>query len=76
MESVVPRDRSISDLLSRAASADLEVLADLITDSGKGSGYRLTAQIISERFVLPAAPVMGNRIFGPKARLVTSPAFP
>lgn len=36
MESVVPRDRSISDLLSCAASADLEVLADLITDSGKG----------------------------------------
>ncbi|KMM98490.1 hypothetical protein [Pseudomonas psychrophila] len=36
MESIVPRDRSISDLLSRAASADLEVLADLITDSGKG----------------------------------------
>lgn len=36
MESVVPRDRSISDLLSRAASADLEVLADLITDNGKG----------------------------------------
>lgn len=36
MESVVPRDRSTSDLLSCAASADLEVLADLITDNGKG----------------------------------------
>ncbi len=36
MEFVVPRDRPLSDLLSNASSADLEVLADLITDNGKG----------------------------------------
>jgi uncharacterized protein YaaW (UPF0174 family) len=36
MEFVVPRDRSLSNLLSNAASADLETLADLITDNGKG----------------------------------------
>lgn len=36
MEFVVPRDRPLSDLLSKASSADLEVLAALITDNGKG----------------------------------------
>ncbi|WP_285374263.1 hypothetical protein [Pseudomonas sp. lyk4-TYG-107] len=36
MEFVVPRDRPLSDLLSSASSADLEVLAALITDNGKG----------------------------------------
>lgn len=36
MELVVPRNRSLTDLLSQATSSDLEVLADLITDSGKG----------------------------------------
>lgn len=36
MELVVPRDRPLSDLLSCASSADLEVLAALITDNGKG----------------------------------------
>lgn len=36
MEFVVPRNRTLSDLLSNASSADLEVLADLITDNGKG----------------------------------------
>lgn len=36
MEFVVPRNRSLVDLLSNASSADLDVLADLITDNGKG----------------------------------------
>lgn len=36
MEMVVPRTRELSDLLSHASSADLDVLADLITDNGKG----------------------------------------
>lgn len=36
MELVVPRCRSLTDLFSHAASSDLEVLADLITDNGKG----------------------------------------
>ena len=36
MELVVPRCRSLTDLFSQAASSDLEVLADLITDNGKG----------------------------------------
>ena len=33
---VVPRNRQLSDLLSSASSEELEVLADIITDSGKG----------------------------------------
>lgn len=33
---VVPRNRELPDLLSRASSDDLNVLADLITDFGKG----------------------------------------
>ncbi|AVD90412.1 hypothetical protein ACQKO7_06965 [Pseudomonas putida] len=36
MDLVVPRNRSLEDLLSNASSADLDVLADLITDNGKG----------------------------------------
>lgn len=36
MELVVPRNRELSDLLSHAPSADLDVLADLITDNGNG----------------------------------------
>lgn len=36
MDFVVPRNRSVAQLLKHAASADLEVLADLITDNGKG----------------------------------------
>jgi uncharacterized protein YaaW (UPF0174 family) len=36
MEFVVPRERTLDDLLSSASSDDLEVLADLITDNGKG----------------------------------------
>ncbi len=36
MEFVVARCRPLADLLSRATSSDLEVLADLITDNGKG----------------------------------------
>ncbi|WP_448245049.1 hypothetical protein [Pseudoxanthomonas mexicana] len=36
MDLVVPRNRELSDLLSRASSDDLNVLADLITDFGKG----------------------------------------
>lgn len=36
MEIVVPRNRELSELLSHASSADLNVLADLITDHGKG----------------------------------------
>jgi len=36
MDLVVPRDRELPDLLSRASSGDLNVLADLITDFGKG----------------------------------------
>jgi uncharacterized protein YaaW (UPF0174 family) len=36
MDLVVPRDRDLPDLLSRASSGDLNVLADLITDFGKG----------------------------------------
>lgn len=36
MEFVVPRNRSLTDLFSQATSSDLEVLADLITDNGKG----------------------------------------
>lgn len=36
MEFVVPRARPLPDLLSSASSADLNMLADLITDNGKG----------------------------------------
>ncbi|WP_189659371.1 hypothetical protein [Pseudomonas amygdali] len=36
MEFVVPRDRSLSNLLSNATSVNLDTLADLITDNGKG----------------------------------------
>jgi uncharacterized protein YaaW (UPF0174 family) len=36
MEFVVPRNRDLSDLLSHASSDDLNVLADIITDRGKG----------------------------------------
>lgn len=36
MEFVVPRDRSLADLFSQAKLQDLELLADLITDNGKG----------------------------------------
>lgn len=36
MEFVVPRARLLPDLLSSASSTDLNVLADLITDNGKG----------------------------------------
>lgn len=36
MELVVPRCRSLTDLFSQGASSDLEVLADLLTDNGKG----------------------------------------
>jgi len=36
MDLVVPRNRELADLLSRASSDDLNVLADLITDFGKG----------------------------------------
>lgn len=36
MNSVVPRDRSLVDLFSRARTSDLEVLADIITDRGNG----------------------------------------
>lgn len=36
MEFVVPRARSLEDLLSQASSSDLDVLSDLITDGGKG----------------------------------------
>lgn len=36
MDLVVPRNRSLEDLLSNASSEDLDVLADLITDNGKG----------------------------------------
>lgn len=36
MEFVVPRARHLPDLLANASSADLDVLADLITDSGSG----------------------------------------
>jgi uncharacterized protein YaaW (UPF0174 family) len=36
MEFVVPRERTLDDLLSNASSDDLEILADLITDNGKG----------------------------------------
>lgn len=33
---VVPRNRQLSDLLANASSKELEVLADIITDGGKG----------------------------------------
>ena len=36
MEFVVPRARHLPDLLANASSADLNVLADLITDNGNG----------------------------------------
>lgn len=36
MATVVPRDLPLIDLLSKASSDDLNVLADLITDDGKG----------------------------------------
>ncbi|MCC4618406.1 hypothetical protein LL972_20835 [Xanthomonas campestris pv. asclepiadis] len=36
MDSSVPRDRPLAELLSQASSEDLDVLADLITDNGKG----------------------------------------
>lgn len=36
MELMVPRNRDLTDLLTRASSNDLNVLADLITDFGKG----------------------------------------
>ncbi|WP_448478791.1 hypothetical protein [Pseudoxanthomonas mexicana] len=36
MELMVPRNRDLTDLLTRASSSDLNVLADLITDFGKG----------------------------------------
>lgn len=36
MDLVVPRNRELPDVLSRASSAELNVLADLITDFGKG----------------------------------------
>ncbi|MBC3435751.1 hypothetical protein HU735_10020 [Pseudomonas sp. BW16M2] len=36
MEFVVPRSRHLPDLLANASSADLNVLADLITDNGNG----------------------------------------
>lgn len=36
MELVVPRNRELPDVLSRASSDDLNVLADLITDFGRG----------------------------------------
>lgn len=36
MDLVVPRNRELTDLLSKASSEDLNVLADLITDGGKG----------------------------------------
>lgn len=36
MAAVVPRNRSLPDLLAGATSDDLNVLADLITDNGKG----------------------------------------
>jgi len=36
MATVVPRDLPLVDLLSKASSADLNVLADLITDKEKG----------------------------------------
>lgn len=36
MDLVVPRNRELTDLLSKASSDDLNVLADLITDFGKG----------------------------------------
>ena len=36
MDVVVPLDRPLIDLLAGALSADLEVLADLITDNGEG----------------------------------------
>lgn len=52
MEFVVPRNRSLVDLLSNASSADLDVLADLITDNGKGRvalGSKVKATIISRK---------------------------
>lgn len=36
MDFVVPRNRELSDLLANASSEELEVLADIITDGGKG----------------------------------------
>lgn len=36
MDLIVPRNRELPDLLSRASSSDLDVLADIITDFGKG----------------------------------------
>ena len=36
MEFVVPRARCLPDLLANASSADLNILADLITDNGNG----------------------------------------
>ena len=52
MEFVVPRNRSLVDLLSNASSADLDVLADLITDNDKGRvalGSKVKANIISRK---------------------------
>lgn len=49
MELVVPRNRELSDLLSRASSEDLNVLADLITDFGRG---RVALNDLRKRHIL------------------------
>jgi hypothetical protein len=36
MDFSVPRNRPLAELLSQASSEDLDILADLITDNGKG----------------------------------------
>lgn len=49
MESVVMRTRTLADVVARAASSELDILADIITDRGDG---RLALSTISKDTIL------------------------
>ena len=71
MDFVVPRNRQLSDLLANASSEDLEVLADIITDGGRGR-VALDSEVKSKSVVGRA---MGTRQSIPEVLIAEIQAF-